>query len=114
MNTPLQLELLDDRRARASDPDTSRAAAAHRAAPRTAVIAEIVEAAGARGATADEIGRQLSHVWRDTLRGAVCRTAKRGLIVDSGQRRASDRGGPMTVYIHPWFVHDALPVKEEA
>jgi hypothetical protein len=53
--------------------------------------------------TDDELAFQLDGFYAPTVKSARSRLAKRGLLVDSGKRRLSDRGQKMIV----WRLTDA-------
>lgn len=109
--SPDQLVLISEPRARASDPQSSRDAAAkvkpsHQG--RLLKIAAIVDAAGYYGATADEIWLQRIAVddpkaTRSTWHRAVSSAVDEGLIVPRGEKhvRLSVNNSPMRIYITP-------------
>lgn len=110
-----ELRLFTEPEARATDPDTSKAAAAKVApghAKRLALIAEMVGEAGPRGMTADEIWAraclddpsQLSR--KSTWHGATSRCAAEGRIVPKGPKlvRLSVNNTPQRIYVAPRWL----------
>ena len=83
---------VDEPRSRRADPDTSRDAAQSITPGRTeARILQVFRWAG-RGLTADElVGRFEAEAHDATIKTALSRVAKAGLLVDSGERRLSNR-----------------------
>jgi hypothetical protein len=105
-----QLNLLSEPRARHDDPETSKAAAA-KVKPgnpaRLLRVAEIVDAKGLWGATADEVyACTADGSPRSTWHGAVSRAAEAGLIVPhpKATKRMSQYNTLMRVYVHPRFA----------
>lgn len=109
---PDQLNLLAEPRHRASDPDTSRVAAAAVKASnphRMNVIVELVAAAGTWGRTADEIWKaacdidDTAQARQQTWRGAISRACESGRIEPraDGARRMSLLNWPQIVYVTP-------------
>lgn len=86
-------------RHRRTDPDTSRAAAAaQKPAALEAEIVRVFEIDGGRGLTDDELARVLGARYSPTVKTARSRLTKRGVLVDTGQRRLSNRGRLMAVW----------------
>ena len=110
---PDQLNLLAEPRARAHDPQPSRDAAEKLKKNNRlhlGRVAEIVDAAGAYGCTADEVWQVLrledGEYWqnrRSTVHGRVSNAATGGLIVPSGYKhvRLSVLNEPQTIYVTP-------------
>ena len=86
-------------RYRHSDPDTSRAAAAaqHPSALEIEIL-QVFHADGGRGLTDDELVAVLRHRYGPTVKTARSRLAKRGVLIDTGERRRSNRGRDMAVW----------------
>lgn len=87
-------------RHRRTDPDTSRAAAACQQP--SALEAEIVNTFRLHrphiGLTDDQLCRLLPDRYAPTVKTARSRLAKRGVLVDTGQRQRSNRGRDMAVW----------------
>jgi hypothetical protein len=87
-------------RYRHSDPDTSRAAAA--AQKPSALEVEIVDTFRLHrpdiGLTDDQLCRLLHTRHAPTVKTARSRLAKRGVLIDTGERRRSNRGRDMAVW----------------
>ena len=87
----------------AKDSDTSEAAARKVAPAVSDLEAEVFDAIAAskNGLTVDEVISALGRGpdWKNTIAPRVTGLKQRGLIVDSGRRRPSNRGGPMAVFV---------------
>jgi len=86
-------------RHRHTDPDTSRAAAAiqHSSELETEIV-KVFHADGGRGLTDDELAAVLRHRYGPTVKTARSRLAGHGIVIDTGQRRHSNRGRLMAVW----------------
>lgn len=94
MNT--QLELMNQPKARATDPVTSKAAAGQvRQGPTETAILTVLRMAGPL--TDDELCHRLPGLYGPTVKTARSRLAKRGLLVPAGTR-LSMRQREMTVW----------------
>lgn len=86
-------------RHRATDPETSKQAAAGQCpGALEAEILEVFHVDGGRGLTDDELVSVLRPRYGPTVKTARSRLAKRGVLVDTGQRRLSNRGRLMAVW----------------
>lgn len=94
-------------------PDTSKNAAAlvaDAAASRSALAGRFVFERGRRGATADEVAE--AHDWeRYSSRPRLAELHKRGVIIDSGERRKGVSGRSQVVWIDKSFGPDDAPVQ---
>ena len=98
--SPDQLEFFNEPRARRMDPDTSHAAAGSVEAWVTED--RILRTFAIHGSlTDDELCEKLPLWHPPTIKTARSRVAKRGLLVDSGERRPSMRGRDMVVWRRP-------------
>lgn len=96
-----QLELFNGPRARVDDPPTSVAAAAS-LPPCGALESLILDTFARWGAMTDEEAcARLPEIYGPTLRTCRSRLAKRGLLVPTGELRASSRGRDMRVWGRP-------------
>lgn len=81
--------------ARASDPDTSKQAAAKQWGGIPAAIMELFDTFDIGALTDDDIAERLSWAHGPTVKSARSRLTKAGLLTDSGVRRASLTGSEM-------------------
>ena len=88
-------------RSRRTDPDTSLAAARSvgRGAEQAILDVFYRNPRYTLGYTADDLEFVLPLVRRDTLRSALSRLGKRGVLRDSGVRRDSTAGRPQIVWV---------------
>lgn len=96
--TARQLTLLAEPRSRAKDPATSKAAAATQTGGVEAEIMFVFTLSSGPGWTDDEVCRALPLFYAPTVKSARSRLSNRGLLVDSGERRKSDRGRDQIVW----------------
>ncbi len=101
--TPDQLTLgVDEPRARRADPDTSRDAAQSirpgRTEAKILAMFPLVTTIPRRGVTDDELAWMLPEIHPPTVKTARSRLTKAGLLVDSGERRDSNRGRSQIVW----------------
>lgn len=83
---------------RSSDPDTSRAAAQWISKGVENAVRGAFRRGPANGYTDDELCVRLYDLHAPTVKSARSRLSKRGLLVDSGERRLSDRGRAQIVW----------------
>ena len=96
--------LFDPPRARHTDPQT-----AHRAArsvsgvglEESILVVFRGPLAGSEGLTDDDVCAMLPDRYPPSVKSARSRLTKAGLLVDSGRRRASNRGAEMIVWSRP-------------
>ena len=93
---------LFDAQYRASDPDTSRAAAVkQKFSGIPAAILELFDALQIGGFTDDEIAARLNWAHGPTVKSARSRLTKAGYLIDSQVRRPSLTGSEMIVWVRP-------------
>jgi hypothetical protein len=98
--SPDQLEFFNEPRARRMDPDTSHAAAGSVEAWVTED--RILRTFAIHGQLTDDELCEWLPLWHPpTVKTARSRLSKRGLLVDSGERRPSQRGRDMIVWRRP-------------
>lgn len=98
MNQTALFDLAPHPRHRHTDPDTSRAAAAN-AENVEHLIRAIFQGGG--NYTDDELAAALPDHHPPTVKTARSRLSGRGLLVDTGMRRPSQRGREMIVWAKP-------------
>lgn len=94
-----QLVLFAQPRARHSDPETSHAAAQAQTGRAESYILDVFAKHGPL--TDDEVCEHLRDWYSPTVKTARSRLTRRGLLVDSGERRPSVRSRPQIVWRMP-------------
>lgn len=92
-----------EQRARATDPDTSKAAGAVLDPTRLErEVLEVIKSFGDAGCISDQVEAALSHIKGSSLTPRYAGLSKKGLIEDCGDRRVALSGRKQIVWVATW------------